>query len=129
MSPKGVGRLLLDYPRTFHCNDYFVVGGMRSLHLLRSFRRSDVPVDFFGFLSTQFAACSKPPSRGNHRKASYPRTEQRNQSGGGIQIMQSELACLLTKKYSFLDYASFLKSIPSDLQHYVAYSMTTVLRN
>ena len=28
----------------------------------------------FGFFSHNFAACSKPPSRDNHRKASYPRT-------------------------------------------------------
>ena len=31
--------------------------------------------DFFEFLSTEFAACSKPPRRGNHRKASYLRTQ------------------------------------------------------
>jgi len=37
-------------------------------------------VHFQGFplilylLTTEFAACSKPPSRDNHRKASYPRT-------------------------------------------------------
>ena len=40
----------------------------------------NVPVDFFEFLSTKFAACSKPPSRDNHRKASYPRTQQRDHS-------------------------------------------------
>ena len=30
------------------------------------------------FLSTKFAACWKPPSQDNHRKASYPRTQQRD---------------------------------------------------
>jgi len=29
---------------------------------------------FLWLLTTKFAACSKPPSRDNHRKASYPRT-------------------------------------------------------
>ena len=33
---------------------------------------------FLQILSTEFAACSKPPSRNNHRKASYPRTQQRD---------------------------------------------------
>ena len=38
------------------------------------------PVDFFEFLlSTEFAACSRPPGRDNHRKASYPKTQQRDQ--------------------------------------------------
>ena len=41
----------------------------RNPHLLRSFRRSNVSVDFFKFLPTEFAACSKPPSRDNHRQA------------------------------------------------------------
>jgi len=31
---------------------------------------------------TEFAACSKPPSRDNHRKAPYPRTQQRVRWGG-----------------------------------------------
>ena len=46
-------------------------------------------VDFFEFLSTEFAACSKPSSRDNHRKASNPRTQQRDQSAGWTQIIQS----------------------------------------
>ena len=64
---------LLDDPHTFHCLDYFVY--RRNPHLLRSFRRSNVPVDFFEFLSTEFAACPKPSSRDNHCKASHPRTQ------------------------------------------------------
>ena len=51
---------------------------------------SNIPVEFSEFLSTEFAACSKPPSRDNHSKASYPRTQQRNQGTGWTQIMQSE---------------------------------------
>ena len=49
---------------------------------LRSFQWSNVPVDFFELLSTEFAACSKSQSRDNHRKASYPRTQQRDQDAG-----------------------------------------------
>ena len=39
-------------------------------------------VDFFKFLPTEFAACSKPPSRDNYRKTSYPRTKERDQGAG-----------------------------------------------
>ena len=38
--------------------------------------------DFFEFLSSKFAACLKPPSRDNHRKASYPTTQQCDQGAG-----------------------------------------------
>ena len=78
---------LLDDPHTFRYNDYFV--DWRNPHLLRSFRRSNVPVDFFEFLSAEFAACPKSPSRDNHRKASYPRTQQRDQGVGGTQAVRS----------------------------------------
>ena len=37
-----------------------------------SFQILNVPVVFFEFLFTEFAAYSKPPSRHNHLKASYP---------------------------------------------------------
>ena len=57
--------------------------------MLRSFRRSNDPVDFFEFLSTEFAACSKPPSRDNHRQVSHPKTQQRDQGMGCTQIMRS----------------------------------------
>ena len=36
----------------------------------------------FDFFLHKFAACSKPLSRDNHRKASYPRTQQRDQGAG-----------------------------------------------
>ena len=36
-------------------------------------------MDFFEFLSTEFAVCSKPPNGNNYRKASYPRTKQHDQ--------------------------------------------------
>ena len=39
-------------------------------------------VDFFEFLSTKLASYSEPPSRDNHRKASYPRTQKRDQGAG-----------------------------------------------
>ena len=56
------------------------MGGIRTC-----LRVSDDPmfyVDFFEFLSIEFATCSKQPSRDNHRKASYPRTQQRDQGAG-----------------------------------------------
>ena len=37
---------------------------------------------FFEFLSTEFVACLKPPSRSNRRKVSYPRTQQRDEGVG-----------------------------------------------
>ena len=43
---------------------------------------SNVPVDFFEFLSTEFAACLKPSSRDNHRKASYPKMQRRDLGAG-----------------------------------------------
>ena len=71
---------LLDDTHTFHYQDYFVIGGIRTcLRVSDDLKRNalrNVPVDFFEFLSTEFAACSKPPSRDNHRKASYPRAQQ-----------------------------------------------------
>ena len=32
-------------------------------------------LSLFDFLSTEFAACSKPPSRDRHKKVSYPKTQ------------------------------------------------------
>ena len=71
----------------FPCNDYFVIGGIHTY--LGVSTDPNIPVDFFEFLSTKFAACSKPPSRDNHRKASYPRMQQRDQGAGWTQIMRS----------------------------------------
>ena len=42
-------------------------------HLLRSFGWFNVPLDFFEFFSTEFAACSKPSSRDNHPKRLFQR--------------------------------------------------------
>ena len=39
-------------------------------------------VKFFKFLSTKFAAFLEPPSRDNNRKASYLKTQQRDQGAG-----------------------------------------------
>ena len=50
----------------------------RNLAPAGSFLLSNFPVDFFESLSTKWDACSKPPSSDNHRKASYPRTQQRD---------------------------------------------------
>ena len=38
--------------------------------------------DFFEFLLTEFAACSKQPSRDNHRKTPFPKNQQRDQGAG-----------------------------------------------
>ena len=79
---------LLDDPHTFHYNNYFVIRGIRTCLGV-----SNDPMFlcfFFEFLSTEFAACSKLLSRDNHRKASYPRTQQRDQGGGWTQTIRSE---------------------------------------
>ena len=51
-------------------------------HLLRSWPFSKLSCWRFDFLPRKFAACSKPPSRDNYRKASYPRTQQGDQGTG-----------------------------------------------
>ena len=45
-------------------------------------------MDFFEFLFTELAVCSKPPNIDNYRKASYPRTQQRDQGTGGTPIIR-----------------------------------------
>ena len=51
-------------------------------HPLRSWPFSKFSCWRFDFFPRKFAACSKPPSRDNYRKASYPRTQQRDQGAG-----------------------------------------------
>ena len=51
-------------------------------HPLRSWPFSKLSCWRFDFFPRKFAACSKPPSRDNYRKASYPRTQQREQGAG-----------------------------------------------
>ena len=53
-----------------------------SPHPLRSWPFSKLSCWRFDFFPRKFAACSKPPSRDNYRKASYPRTQQRDQGAG-----------------------------------------------
>ena len=61
-------------------SDYFVIG---VIHICLGVSNDPkVPTDFFEFLSTEFAAYSKPPSRDNHRKASYSRMQNRDQVAG-----------------------------------------------
>ena len=55
-----------------HFKSGFGIAGIRP-HLRRW---SNVSVNFFEFLPIEFAVSSKPLSRGNHPKASYPRTRQ-----------------------------------------------------
>ena len=69
---------MLEDPHTFHCIDYFVIGEIRTC-LEGWFRLFNALVDFFKFFSIEFAASSKPPSKENHRKASYPRMQLHDQ--------------------------------------------------
>ena len=64
-------RQTLTTARSAHFSLHRLLCGWRNLHLLRSFLRSNVSVDFFKFLFAELAACSKPPSTGNHCKAPY----------------------------------------------------------
>ena len=82
-------RQTLNIGRSAHFSLQWLLRGWRNPHLLRSFQWSKVPVNSLKFLSTEFAACTKPPSRDNHRKASYPRMQQRDQGTGRTQIMRS----------------------------------------
>ena len=51
-------------------------------HPLRSWPFSKLSCWRFDFFPRKFAACLKPPSRDNYRKAFYPRTQQRDQGAG-----------------------------------------------
>ena len=74
-----------------HFSLHQILRAWRNPHLLRGFWWFNVLVNFFKFLSTEFAACSKPPNRDNHRKASYPKTQQRDQSK--IKVVVKSDAC------------------------------------
>ena len=75
-------RRTLTVGRSAHFSLQWLRRGWRNSHLLRSFQLLNVPMNFFEFLSAEVAACSKPPSRDNHCKANYPRTQQRDQDAG-----------------------------------------------
>ena len=53
---------------------HWLLCSWRNLHLLKSFHRFSVSIDFFEFFPNEFAACSKTSSKDNHRKPSDPRT-------------------------------------------------------
>ena len=65
-----VRRWLLDDWHTLHCNDYTSCS-KESAPAYRGRLWSDILVDL-EFSLTEFAACSKPTSGDNYRKASYP---------------------------------------------------------
>ena len=68
--------LTIGRSHNFYCNDYFVVGGIRTC-----FGISSDPM--FQWISLNSCPLNlKPASRDNHRKASYPRTQKRDQSAG-----------------------------------------------
>jgi len=54
-------------------------------HPLRSYPFSSFSVVLW-LLTTEFAACSKPPSRDNHRKTPYPKTQQRVRWGWELNV-------------------------------------------
>ena len=78
--PVTEQRQTLTIWRSAYFSLQFILRVWRNLHLLRSFQSSNVPVDFFSNVVHWIAACSKPQNRdtGNHRKVSYPRTQQRD---------------------------------------------------
>ena len=71
--------LTIGSTQTFHCDNYSVFGEMQTC-----LEVSNHPMSrgFLQILSTEFAACSMPSSRDYHRKASYPRTQQRDLDAG-----------------------------------------------
>ena len=70
---------------------HWLLRDWRNPHLRRSFQWSNVPADFFEYLPTEFAACSKPPSRDNHRKAFYPR--HNNVTRVGVEPRSCDQGC------------------------------------
>ena len=66
--------LTVEDPHTFQSVNYFLFGKIRACQ-----RVSLNSLIIFEFLSTDFCACSKTPSRDNHYKASYARTQLRDQ--------------------------------------------------
>ena len=75
-SQDSFRRQQLDDTHIFHCDIYFVFGGIRTCLGVSSDPMFQWNSKIF---SIEFAARSKPPSRDNHRKAFYPRTQQRDQ--------------------------------------------------
>ena len=108
-SPVTTQRHTLNIGRWVHFSLEWLLCALRNPHLVRSFLWSNVCVDFFKFLSTEFAACLKPPIRNFHLKASYRRTQQHDQGEGQTQIMQSGL--LQKQRLCPLGYAADLHGV------------------
>ena len=53
---------MLNIGQSVHFSLQWLLRARRNPHLLRSFQWSNVPVNFFEFFSTEFAACLKPPA-------------------------------------------------------------------
>ena len=69
--PPVTGQLqTLNIERSTHFSLQWLLRSWWNPHLLKSFQWSNVSVDFFELLPTEFASFSKPPSRDNYRKAS-----------------------------------------------------------
>ena len=94
------------------------------------------PVDVFDFFPRKFAACSKPPSRDNYRKASYSRTQQRDQGADwtldpAIRVVvkmtpllirpRCRLICNCNISASAVPYHLWLRSKWKTMKHLCAY--------
>ena len=66
----------------------------------------------FDFFPHEFAACSKPLSRDNHRKASYPRTQQRDQGAGWTHVHATRVVVKTTSLPSWPRYRHSNKALP-----------------
>ena len=84
-APVSGQRQTLDIGRSAHFPLQWLLRGWRNPHLLRSFQWSIFRVDFFEFLSSCPLNFLSTEQR-YHRKASYPRTQQRDQGAGWVQI-------------------------------------------
>ena len=71
---------VLDDPQNFHCCT--TTSCLEESAPVQKFSVIQCSCGFFRLLSTEFAARSKPPSRDNYPKASYPITHQRDQDAG-----------------------------------------------
>ena len=76
----------VNYWQSAHFSLQWLLCARKNPHLLRSFHRSNILVYFFEFCLMILAACRKPSSRDYHRKASYPRTQERDQGGGWTDL-------------------------------------------
>ena len=86
-------------------------------HPLRSWPFSKLSCWRFDFFPRKFAACSKPPSRDNYRKASYPRTQQRDQGASWTHDPAIRVVVKTMPFFSFFFFSSFFFDWEKSLFH------------